>query len=66
MQSLVALWLFNKFGLSLAAAMESSGLARWLGGNLGSLAGSSRLAVYGGLALVVLAPPPLADSSRIA
>lgn len=53
-------------GLSLAAAMESSGLARWLGGNLGSLAGSSRLAVYGGLALVVLVLSELASNTAVA
>lgn len=53
-------------GLSLAAAMESSGLARWLGGNLGSLAGSSRLVVYGGLALVVLVLSELASNTAVA
>ena len=53
-------------GLSLAAAMESSGLARWLGGNLGSLAGSSRLAVYGGLALAVLVLSELASNTAVA
>ena len=53
-------------GLSLAAAMESSGLARWLGGNLGSLAGSSRLAVYGGLAAVVLVLSELASNTAVA
>ena len=53
-------------GLSLAAAMESSGLAGWLGGNLGSLAGSSRLAVYGGLALVVLVLSELASNTAVA
>lgn len=53
-------------GLSLAAAMESSGLARWLGGNLGSLAGSSRFAVYGGLALVVLVLSELASNTAVA
>ena len=53
-------------GLSLAAAMESSGLARWLGGSLGSLAGSSRLAVYGGLALVVLVLSELASNTAVA
>jgi sodium-dependent dicarboxylate transporter 2/3/5 len=53
-------------GLSLAAAMESSGLARWLGDNLGSLAGSSRIAVYGGLALVVLGLSELASNTAVA
>ncbi len=53
-------------GLSLAAAMESSGLAGWLGANLGSLAGSSRLAVYGGLALVVLVLSELASNTAVA
>jgi sodium-dependent dicarboxylate transporter 2/3/5 len=53
-------------GLSLAAAMESSGLARWLGGSLGSLAGSSRLVVYGGLALVVLVLSELASNTAVA
>ena len=53
-------------GLSLAAAMESSGLARWLGGSLGSLAGSSRFAVYGGLAVVVLVLSELASNTAVA
>ena len=53
-------------GLSLAAAMESSGLAGWLGANLGSLAGSSRLAVYGGLAFVVLVLSELASNTAVA
>lgn len=53
-------------GLSLAAAMESSGLARWLGGNLGSLAGSSRFAVYGGLAMAVLVLSELASNTAVA
>ena len=53
-------------GLSLAAAMESSGLAAWMGGGLGSLAGSSRLAVYGGLALVVLVLSELASNTAVA
>ncbi len=53
-------------GLSLAAAMESSGLARWLGGGMASLAGSSRLAVYAGLAGVVLALSELASNTAVA
>jgi sodium-dependent dicarboxylate transporter 2/3/5 len=53
-------------GLSLAAAMESSGLAAWLGGSLGSLAGSSRFAVYAGLALVVLLLSELASNTAVA
>jgi sodium-dependent dicarboxylate transporter 2/3/5 len=53
-------------GLSLAAAMESSGLARWLGGSLGSLAGSSRFVAYMGLALVVLLLSELASNTAVA
>jgi sodium-dependent dicarboxylate transporter 2/3/5 len=53
-------------GLSLAAAMESSGLARWLGGSLASLAGSSRFVAYGGLALVVLLLSELASNTAVA
>jgi sodium-dependent dicarboxylate transporter 2/3/5 len=53
-------------GLSLAAAMESSGLAGWLGGSLGSLAGSSSLAVYGGLAFAVLVLSELASNTAVA
>jgi sodium-dependent dicarboxylate transporter 2/3/5 len=46
--------------------MESSGLARWLGGSLASLAGSSRFVAYGGLALVVLLLSELASNTAVA
>ena len=53
-------------GLSLAAAMESTGLARWLGDQMAGLGGMPPLLIYLGLAVTVLlslmgcggAPPP--------
>lgn len=53
-------------GLSLAAAMESSGLARWMGGGVAHLGGSSRLLVYAGLAGVVLLLSELASNTAVA
>lgn len=53
-------------GLSLAAAMESSGLANWLAGGMGALAGSPRLVVYGALAGVVLVLSELASNTAVA
>ncbi len=53
-------------GLSLAAAMESSGLAKWLAGGMGALAGSPRIVVYGALAGVVLLLSELASNTAVA
>lgn len=53
-------------GLSLAAAMDSSGLAKWLAGGLGSLAGAPRLVVYGAFAGLVLLLSELASNTAVA
>jgi sodium-dependent dicarboxylate transporter 2/3/5 len=53
-------------GLSLAAAMESSGLARWLGGKMGGLAGYPSIVVYAGLAALVLLLSELASNTAVA
>jgi len=53
-------------GLSLAAAMDSSGLARWLAGGMGALAGSPRLVVYATLAGFVLLLSELASNTAVA
>jgi sodium-dependent dicarboxylate transporter 2/3/5 len=53
-------------GLSLAAAMESSGLARWLGDRMGGLAGQPPVLVYGGLATLVLVLSELASNTAVA
>lgn len=53
-------------GLSLAAAMESSGLASWLAGGMGALAGSPRIVVYGALAGIVLLLSELASNTAVA
>jgi len=53
-------------GLSLASAMESSGLAAWIGGRMAGLAGSHSLVVYGGLAALVLALSELASNTAVA
>jgi sodium-dependent dicarboxylate transporter 2/3/5 len=53
-------------GLSLAAAMDSSGLAKWLAGGLGSLAGAPRLLVYAALACLVLLLSELASNTAVA
>ena len=53
-------------GLSLAAAMESSGLARWLGERMGGLAGYPTIAVYAGLAVLVLVLSELASNTAVA
>lgn len=53
-------------GLSLAAAMESSGLAKWLAGGLGGLAGAPRLVVYGAFAGLVLLLSELASNTAVA
>jgi sodium-dependent dicarboxylate transporter 2/3/5 len=53
-------------GLSLAAAMESSGLARWLGEHLTVLGGLPTLALYLGLAVFVLLLSELASNTAVA
>jgi sodium-dependent dicarboxylate transporter 2/3/5 len=53
-------------GLSLAAAIESSGLARWLGEGVAGLAGSSRFLVYAGLAGAVVVLSELASNTAVA
>ncbi len=53
-------------GLSLAAAMESTGLARWMGGLMTALDGYPPLMIYAGLALIVLALSELASNTAVA
>jgi len=53
-------------GLSLAAAMESSGFARWLGERMAGLAGYPSVFVYGGMAALVLLLSELASNTAVA
>ena len=53
-------------GLSLAAAMEATGLARWLGEKMAGLAGYPSIVVYAGLAALVLALSELASNTAVA
>jgi sodium-dependent dicarboxylate transporter 2/3/5 len=53
-------------GLSLAAAMESTGLAKWLGDHLTALGGLPPLALYVGLAVFVLLLSELASNTAVA
>jgi sodium-dependent dicarboxylate transporter 2/3/5 len=53
-------------GLSLAAAMESTGLARWLGGHLTGLGTLPPIALYLGLAVFVLLLSELASNTAVA
>ena len=53
-------------GLSLAAAMEATGLARWLGGTMSGLAGAPPIVIYAGLALIVLVLSELASNTAVA
>lgn len=53
-------------GLSLAAAMDSTGLAAWFGSGLLRLEGAPTIAIYAGLALVVLLLSELASNTAIA
>ena len=53
-------------GLSLAAAMESTGLARWLGGQMAGLGGLPPFAIYIGLAVFVLLLSELASNTAVA
>lgn len=53
-------------GLSLAAAMESTGVARWTGEHLAGLAGAPTIVVYAGLAAVVILLSELASNTAVA
>jgi len=53
-------------GLSLAAAMESSGLARWMGEHMGALGSLPPFALYLGLGLFVLVLSELASNTAVA
>ena len=53
-------------GLSLAAAMESSGLARWMGDHMGGLGSLPPFALYLGLGLFVLVLSELASNTAVA
>lgn len=52
-------------GLSLAAAMESTGLARWLGGYMGAMGGFPPIVLYVGLAVIVLFLSELASNTAV-
>ncbi len=60
-----ALLLFGG-GLSLAAAMESTGLASWLGGLMTGLAGFPPPVVYAGLAALVLVLSEIGSNTAVA
>jgi solute carrier family 13 (sodium-dependent dicarboxylate transporter), member 2/3/5 len=53
-------------GFSLATAMDSSGLARWLGSLMAGLGGLPDLVVFGGLALLVLLLSEVASNTATA
>jgi solute carrier family 13 (sodium-dependent dicarboxylate transporter), member 2/3/5 len=53
-------------GLSLAAAMESSGLAKWLGGAMSGLSGYPTFIILAGLALIVLVLSEFASNTAVA
>ena len=53
-------------GLSLAAAMESTGLAKWLGEHLTAFGGLPPVALYVGLAVFVLLLSELASNTAVA
>ena len=53
-------------GLSLAAAMESTGVARWLGAVMTGLDGQPAPVIYAGLALTVLVLSELASNTAVA
>ncbi len=53
-------------GLSLAAAMEATGVARWLGDRMTGLSGYPSFVVYAGLALLVLLLSELASNTAVA
>ena len=53
-------------GLSLAAAMESTGLAAWLGQSMTVLQGAPPVLIYLGLAVIVLVLSELASNTAVA
>ena len=53
-------------GLSLAAAMESTGLAVWLGGLMSGLDGQPTVVIYAGVAMLVLLLSELASNTAVA
>jgi sodium-dependent dicarboxylate transporter 2/3/5 len=53
-------------GLSLAAAMESTGLAGWLGGQMTGLAGLPTPMIYAGLATLVLVLSEIGSNTAVA
>ena len=53
-------------GLSLAAAMEATGLAQWIGSLMSGLNGFPNLIIYSGLALLVLALSEIASNTAVA
>ncbi len=53
-------------GLSLAAAMEATGLAKWLGESMTVLQGAPPFVIYLGLAVIVLVLSELASNTAVA
>jgi sodium-dependent dicarboxylate transporter 2/3/5 len=53
-------------GFSLATAMDTSGLARWLGALMGGLGGLPDVVVFGGVALLVLLLSEVASNTATA
>jgi sodium-dependent dicarboxylate transporter 2/3/5 len=53
-------------GLSLAAAMDGTGVTEWLGGRLAGLAGAPSLVIYLGIAVTVLVLSELASNLAVA
>ncbi|MGH7665688.1 MAG: SLC13 family permease [Gemmatimonadaceae bacterium] len=53
-------------GLSLASAMEGTGVARWLGGLMSGLALYPTVLIYAGLAAIVLCLSELASNTAVA
>jgi sodium-dependent dicarboxylate transporter 2/3/5 len=53
-------------GLSLAAAMEATGLAAWIGESMTGLAGFPSIVIYTGLAVIVLVLSELASNTAVA
>ena len=53
-------------GLSLAAAMDATGVARWLGGLMSGLGNQPPLVIYAGLAIIVLVLSELASNTAVA
>lgn len=53
-------------GLSVAAAMEATGLATWIGASMTGLAGYPSVVIYAGLAVIVLVLSELASNTAVA